>query len=434
MKQKKGAAKSLTAYLAVYGPAIIVAAVGFILAYQFVGPPPPKTITIATGSEEGAYYLFGLEYAEWIEQHGIELRVRQTLGSTENLRLLADDSSGVELAFVQGGTGSGEEGLLSLGSLYYEPLWIFHRKESSVRYLSDMKDLRIALGSNFSGTRAIATLLARENGVDPEAQATGGLSGSEAVEALKAGKVDVAFFVASPEAPLVKALLTDPDLALLSMERAEAYTRRNPFLSQVHISEGMLDLEHNIPPNTVHLISPTANLVVREDLHPALIDLILQAAATVHGAGGMFEDPGEFPAPKLLEFPLSPEADRYYKYGPPFLQRFLPFWIATLVDRLKVLLLPLVVLLIPMLKILPPTLRWGIRRKIIRWYREVQALDVALDEKGAASRAGEFRSEIDRIEREVTQVNVPLGYADQLYNLRMHIGLVRDKIEQAAGE
>jgi hypothetical protein len=148
----------------------------------------------------------------------------------------------------------------------------------------------------------------------------------------------------------------------------------------------------------------------------------------------MFERPGEFPAPKMLEFPLSPDAARFYKYGPPFLQRFLPFWIATLVDRLKVLLLPLIVLLIPLLKIVPPTFRWRIRRRIIRWYKEIQALDMALDEQGAASRLDQFRSEIGRIEREVTRVHVPLGYADQLYNLRLHIGLVRSKIGRTAKE
>jgi hypothetical protein len=147
----------------------------------------------------------------------------------------------------------------------------------------------------------------------------------------------------------------------------------------------------------------------------------------VHGNGGLFERPGDFPAPRLLEFPLSPEADRYYEFGPPLLQRYLPFWIATLIDRLKVLILPLLVLLIPLSKIVPPTLRWGIRRNIIRWYKEIKALDVELDEPGAAARIDDLRGEIDRIEREVTQVNVPLGYADQLYNLRLHIGLVKDK-------
>lgn len=422
--------KSFTTHLAVYGPALAIAVVGFVLAYQFVGPPPPRTVTIATGSQQGAYFQFGQRYATWLAQHGIELVVRETSGSAENLQLLADDAAGVDLALVQGGTGGGQEGLYSLGSLCYEPLWVFRRDEAGIRLLSDLKDRPVALGSNFSGTRAIAELLARENGVDPEASTVVDVAGDAVIEALRDGRVDAAFFVASPEAPLLQTLIDDPSFALLNMDRADAYTRRHRFLSAVEVPEGMLDLERNIPPAPVRLISPTANLVVREDLHPALVDLVLQAAAAVHGGGGMFEEPGEFPAPRQLVFPLSPEAARYYEYGPPFLQRYLPFWIATLVDRLKVLILPLIVLLIPLFKVVPPTLRWRIRRKIIRWYTEIQALDTALDDDNVAARLAELTEEIDRVEREVTQVHVPLGYADQLYNLRLHIGLVRDKLER----
>ncbi len=431
MKKRKSTIKWVTAYLAVYGPAIALAVVGFVLAYQFVGPPPPRHIRIATGSEQGAYYQFGLQYAEWLKQHDIELQVIQTLGSTENLQRLQDSTSGVDLAFIQGGVGEEQEGLLSLGSLYYEPLWVFHRRDISVEFLSDLKQYRIAFGSDFSGTQAIATLLARENGINPDDYDTKNLASPEALAALQSGQIDVAFFVASPQAPIVKTLFADPNLTLLSMVRAEAYTRRNSFLSHVHIAEGMLDLQKNIPSETVHLVSPTANMVIREDLHPALIDLVLQAATSVHGVGGMFENPGEFPAPRHLEFPLSPEAARHYQYGPPFLQRYLPFWIATLIDRLKVLFLPLIILLIPLLKIVPPTFRWGIRRKIICWYKELQALDLALDEDETPFPMGQFRSDIERIEDEVTQIHVPLGYADQLYNLRLHIGLVRGKIEDA---
>ena len=428
MKQTDSKKKTIKTYLAVYAPALIIAIIGFSLAFQYVGPPPPEQITIATGSEQGAYYHFGLKYAQWLKKHRIELKVIQTSGSAENLDLLEDATSGVELAFVQGGTGSGQESLLSLGSLYYEPLWVFHRKEVPIHFLSNLANHRIALGSNFSGTRAVATLLAKENGIDPNTYATRNLSDTEAADALKSGKVDAAFFVASPKAPLVRTLLADPNLALMSMTRAEAYTRRNPFLSHVYIPEGMLDLEQNVPPETVHLISPTANLIIRKDLHPALVDLVLQAAASVHGSGGMFERVGEFPAPTLLEFPLSPEAARYYKHGPPFLQRFLPFWIATLIDRLKVLLLPFIVLLIPLFKIVPPALRWRVRRKIVCWYRQVQDLDLSLEEAENASSLNKLHREIENIEREVTQIQVPLAYADQLYNLRLHIKLVRENI------
>lgn len=431
MGKDKHSSRSWTTYLAVYLPAAVIAVVGFLLAYRYVGPPPPKTLTLATGAREGAYYQFGQAYAEWLAEHGIELKIVTTAGSVENLRLLEDGTAGVDLAFVQGGTGSTEKDLYSLGSLYYEPLWILHRRDLELEHLYELKDHPIALGAPDSGTRAIAEFLARENGIDPATLPdTPGVAGRDAVAALRSGTVDAAFFVASPEAPLVKELLADADFALLDMDRADAYASRNSFLTEVHLAEGMIDLERNIPPAPVTLISPAANLVVRKDVHPALSDLVLQAAAHVHGDGGLFERPGEFPAPRLLEFPLSPEADRYYEFGPPFLQRYLPFWIATVVDRLKVLILPLLVLLIPLSKVVPPTLRWGIRRKIFRWYKEIRALDVALSEPDASTRVEGLRDEIDRIEREVTQVNVPLGYADQLYNLRLHVDLVKEKCDR----
>jgi TRAP transporter TAXI family solute receptor len=422
--------KTIKTYLSVYGPALVIAIIGFIFAFQYVGPPPPQQITIATGSEQGAYYHFGLKYARWLRRHKIKLKVIQTSGSVENLRLLEDATSGVKLALIQGGTGTGQTSLLSLGSLNYEPLWVFHRKDVPIHFLSDLDNRRVALGASFSGTRAIASLLAEENGIDPNTYATVNLSSTEAADALKSGKIDAAFFVASPTAPLIKTLLADSNLALMSMVRAEAYTRRNPFLSHVTIPEGMIDLRRNIPSETVHLISPTTNLVIREDLHPALVDLVLHAAVAVHGSGGMFERAGEFPSPTLLEFPLSPEAARYYKHGAPFLQRFLPFWIATLVGRLKVLLLPLIVLLLPLFKIVPPTFRWRERRKILCWYRQVQALDLSLEKMEKGSSLGKLYQDIENIERKVTRLRVPLTYTDQLYNLRVHIRLVREKVEK----
>ena len=431
MKFSLRAAKSLSAYLGVYVPAAVVITIAFFFAYQFVGPPPPRTLTIATGSDQGAYYHFGQAYTEWLRQHDIELKVVETSGSAENLALLTNETAGVELAFVQGGTASDEKDLLSLGSMYYEPLWVFYRKEAPIELLSDLKGQPIAMGSDFSGTRAIASVLARENGVDPSAHpVVSRLSGRKAAEALRAGEVAAAFFVASPEAPLLQTLLADRSLALMDMDRAEAYTRRNRFLSQVHISEGLLDLEHNIPSERIQLISPTANLVIRDDLHPALIDLVLQAATAVHGDGGMFAQLDEFPTPTHLEFPLSPEAKRFYEHGPPFLQRFLPFWVATLVDRLKVLILPMIVVLIPLFKVIPPTMKWRIRRRIIRWYKEIQKLDIGMDGAEGVDQMEGIRKAIARIEHEVTQVHVPLGYAGQLYNLRMHLELVRAKLER----
>ncbi len=428
-KQKKGLTEVLTTYVATYGLATIIAIIGFIITYQFVGPPPPRMITIATGAEQGAYFHFGHKYAEWLKRHKITLNVLTTAGSTENLQLL--ESAKADVAFVQGGTTTDEQGLLSLGSVYHEPLWVFYRAQAPIRYLSDLKGKPVAFGAKCSGTRAVAMLLAKENGLDPDAHPTvNQLSAAEAAEALKSGKVDAAFFITSPKAPVIRDLLGNPNTPLLSIVRTEAYTRRHRFLDQLAIPQGMLDMEQNIPTAPVHLVSPTANLVVREDLHPALVDLLLQAAADTHQKGSMFDTPGQYPTDESLVFPLSPDAARYYKLGPPFLQRYLPFWIATMIDRLKVLVLPFLVLLIPLAKVVPPTFRWRIRRSIIRWYKEIQAVDIALDEADAKAQLDELAERMDRVEHEVTLLQVPLGYVDQVYNLRLHIGLIREKLER----
>ncbi|HEY5701461.1 MAG TPA: C4-dicarboxylate ABC transporter substrate-binding protein, partial [Gammaproteobacteria bacterium] len=164
--------------------------------------------------------------------------------------------------------------------------------------------------------------------------------------------------------------------------------------------------------------------------HPALVDLLLQAAAEVHGEGGLFEHRNQFPSPEYVEFPLSPEAKRFYKSGPPFLQRYLPFWAATLVDRMLVMLLPLLALAIPLVRIMPPVFRWRIRSRIYRWYRELLEMDPALCEAADIDELKKYLARLDRLEAEVSRVEVPLSYADQLYHLRLHMELVREKLDQ----
>ena len=236
------------------------------------------------------------------------------------------------------------------------------------------------------------------------------------------------FLVAAPEAPLVQQLLHRQDIQLMSFARAAAYIRMHHFLSTVTLHEGVIDLQANIPPRDTVLLAATANLVTHDDFHPALVSLLLQAATSVQGAGGLFENPGVFPNSNNLEFVLNDDAHRFYKHGPPFLQRYLPFWTANLIDRLKVMLVPLLTLLLPLIKIMPPALRWRARKKIYRWYRELQALDTEEPAKHAGENMEILLQRLDDLEEEVRKVSVPLSYADELYSLRLHIGLVRDKL------
>ncbi|MCB1924753.1 MAG: ABC transporter substrate-binding protein [Gammaproteobacteria bacterium] len=415
----------------IYGPAALLVFVAFVIAYQFIKPAPPGHVVMATGGVDGAYHGYAKRYAERLAREGITLELRSTAGSVENTRLLREGV--VSLAMVQGGIEDPDVdtvGLQSLGSLYHEPLWLFYRRDVDFTDMRDLAGRRIAVGPVGSGTRALVTRLLADNGVvdDRDWLAAGG---NDAVEALLDGRVDAAFFVISAQSPLVARLLRAPDVVLADFVRAEAYTRRYRFLSDLVLPQGVVDMAADIPPHSQHLLAAAANLVARPDLHPAIIDLMLQAASDVHREGGWFERDGEFPKPELLAYPLSNEAERYYENGPPFLQRYLPFWAASLVDRLKVMLLPLLVLLFPLIKVMPPIYTWRMRARVYRWYDELESAEERFA-SGEQDGAGVF-ADLDRIEAEVQRVKVPLSFTDQLYHLRQHIDLVRRKIREHGG-
>ncbi len=410
--------------LKIYGPAALAVIVAFVIAFQFIKPAPPDRVVMATGGTDGAYHAFAQRYAGFLAREGITLELRPSAGSVENLGLLRQGE--VSLAMVQGGVGedSPESPLVSLGSLYYEPLWLFHREGVPFEHLGDLAGRRLAIGPEGSGTRALVGRLLRDNGVDESAWV--GLGGQAAVDALIGGELDAAFFVISAESDLIGRLLRHPEIRLADFVRAEAYSRRYRFLNSLELPQGVVDLAADIPDRTVRLLAPTANLVADPDLHPAVIDLLLQAASEVHRDGGWFEGQDEFPMPGLLAFPLSKEAARYYKNGPPLLQRYLPFWAASLIDRLKVMLLPLIVLLLPLIKVMPPIYTWRMRARVYRWYDELEQAEEQLA-SGERDVAWVSR-ELTRIETEVQQVKVPLSFTDQLYHLRQHIDLVRREI------
>jgi len=419
-------------FWAMYGMAILIAVSGFAVAYHFVGAPPPRTFRLAAGAKGGAYYQFAQQYADFMAKPGRDIHVEivETAGSIENLRLLHDPSpKGVDVALVQGGVidTNTAAGLVGLGSVCYEPLWVFHRANTNFPLLCDLKGHAIAVGPEGSGTRPLALKLLAANGIQEQNSKLLPLGGSNAEAVLLDGRVDALFTVASVEAQSVQQLLTNPRLTPMSFSRANAYARRFRTLSAIRLPEGIEDLEHNVPQADVRLISPAASLVARESFNPALVDLTLQAATSVHASGDVFAEPGVFPSRLYLDVPLSRDAERYFKLGPPVLQRYLPFWVANTVDRIKVMIVPFLVLLLPLLKVVPPTFRWRIRSRITRWYRELYAIDARITMADAAT-TDVLLADIDRVEREVIRISVPLGYADQLYNLRSHIALVRERI------
>jgi TRAP transporter TAXI family solute receptor len=411
----------------IYAPAVLLVLAGFVVAFQFIKPAPPRSVTIASGAKGGAYHQYAEFYARRLAKEGIRLKVLETAGSVENIRLLREGKA--DIALVQGGIEdrATRPSLESLGSLYYEPLWLFHAPDVALDRLGALSGLRVAIGKRGSGTRALVSRLLHANGLSPDAAGMSSIGGEQAMQALFDGSVDAAFFVSSPHSELIQRLLHDSRVQLTSFERADAYARRYRFLTGVDLPEGLVDLQHNIPAQRVKLLAPAANLVVNADIHPAIIDLLLQAASRAHAEGGWFEAPDQFPSDQLLAYPLADEARRYYRHGPPFLQRYLPFWAASLIDRLKVMLLPLVLMLLPLLKIMPPIYQWRMSSRVYRWYKELARVDLQLTGQPSDDR-DKLAAELDRIESEVRHVNVPLSFAHQLYHLRQHIDLLRRRL------
>ncbi len=427
--------RSPRSQLRFYLPLLAVVAAGFLLALRFVQPAPPRHIVLAAGEPGGAYYAHALRYARRLKREGIELEVLATGGSVENLALL--EAGRADLAFVQGGVVDDEAPppqLRGLASLYYEPLWLFIRaEEAPPGRLPALRGLRISLGPEGSGTRVLVERLLRDNGIDPSSPAFFSLPSEEAAARLEQGGLDGAFFVASLESPTVRRLMHHPQVRPVSFERAEAYARRYGWLRALVLPEGAEDLARNLPRREVRLLATTAALLARESLHPAVASLFMQVLEEEHEAGGWFEAPGEFPSPRHLPVPLHPEAERYYEHGPPFLQRYLPFWLASFIDRTKIMLLPLIGLLIPLSRVAPPLYRWRMRARIYRWYDELEAVDRQAVPGSAADRR-ELLATLDRIEREVREVKVPLAFSDQLYHLRLHIDFVRREVRRHTGE
>ena len=416
----------LKEHLNLFGPALLITLLGFVFAYQFVDPAPPDHIRIASGQSQGAYHLFAGRYKEYLAREGIALEILTSEGSLENLQLL--ERGLVDLAFVQGGLADSvsNDKLLSLGSFYYEPIWLFYRGAETQERLTGFREQRLATGTEGSGTRALALQLLADNGMNPHNTEIVALGGSEAADALLSGEIDAAFFVASPESPLIKGLLEAEDLKLMSFTRAEAYTRLHPHLTSIILPEGLVNMERNLPERPTRLLSTTANMVIREDLHPAIIDLLVFVGGKIHGGGGWFEKRGEFPTPAYTDFPISPEAERFYAQGPSFLQRYLPFWTASLVDRLKVMLLPLFALLLPLSKLMPGIYRWRMRARIYPWYKQIVAIDRKLMERSVD--LDEALMALNSVEQQVSAVSVPLSFAGELYDLRQHIVLARERL------
>jgi TRAP transporter TAXI family solute receptor len=442
-KLRKFSLVSLRDLLVASAPTVVLVAIACVVAYWVVDPAPPRHVILATGQENSAYEEFGRKYATLLARDGIKVDLQRSPGSEANLGRLIDGQA--DIAFVQSGSTSEVQAerrnLMSLGSLFTEPVWLFLREKSGkhkleVRSLTQLKGLRINLGPEGTGVPKLFRQVLAVNGLEPGQLKISSLENTPATMELLAGRIDGLVFSSAPEAPLIQMLLQTPGVKLFDFRQAEAYTRRLPFLTHVVLPRGIVDLGKDIPSQDFHLIAPTATLVAREDLHPALVDLFVKAATEIHGGTGWFQQQGQFPSPRYTEIPVSREAAKYYRDGPPFLQRYMSFWLANLFDRLWVVVVALAALIIPLSKIVPPLYVWRIRSRVYRWYGQLRAVEQALEKELELSadpaQCKEVRANLlrrlDDIERNVNHISIPLAYADALYGLRSHINFVRQRV------
>lgn len=412
---------------------VVAALIGAV--FYFVAPPPPMSASMATGAEGGGYRIFAEKLKQELAKEGFELTLVPSAGSRDNLeRLLAEDSQ-VEIAPVQSGLerqldAADHARLHSLGAVYQEPLWLFYRSGIDLERIADLLPLRLALGSVGSGTRAATEAILGANAIDPPQYPTTwqSLGGNKAASALMAGELDAAFFVGPAENARVQQLAANPELSLANFRRAAAYEARLPFFKRVTIDEGLLNLAQNSPPQTTVTLSPVATLVINQHFHPGLVPLVLEAAREVMKNGTLLDQAGAFPSAEPRTFALSGDAEHYYNNGPPLLQRYLPFRIASLADRYIILLIPLLVVLIPLLKAVGPLYRWRIRARIYRWYKHLREIDRQLDAGTLPDRLDAEVERLEQLEDELAKVEVPLSYSNELYELHVHLRYVIERL------
>src|SRR5215831_7312709 len=406
------------------------------ISVHFLQPAPPRHIVFASGAEFGLYHRLALRYRDILARDGVRVEERMTSGAVENLQLLRDPKSGVDVALTQGGiaTPADDERIVMIATLYYEPLWVFHRKQTKIDQLNDLIGKRLAVGAPGSGTRAFAVAMLEANGITAANAKLDANGGDDALKALRAGDVDAAFFVGGANTPLIDQALRDPTLELAPFARGEAYARRFPYVTRLTLPTGTIDLAHNIPDHDLFMIGTKAMLVAREDLHPALVNLLFDAAREIHGSQGYFEAASEFPNTTQVDLPVSSDADRHKRFGPSLLYRYLPFWVATVVERTIILIVPLLVVLVPLMNFLPQFLRWRVRSRIYRYYGELALLERDIRTHKGALPLDAWRRSLDRIEQAASQIRAPPSYGSEAYTLREHIGIVRRAVEARAHE
>jgi TRAP-type uncharacterized transport system substrate-binding protein len=419
------------------GPFVVLAVTLLVLAYWWLDPNPPKRVTLATGPAQSAYEEFGKRYAKILAQDGIEVALLPSQGSAHNLQLLRDGKA--DLGFVQGGTSSYDaadaEALTSLGSLFVEPLWLFYRGDAAQKVkpagmlgsLTQLQGLRINHGTPGSGVPSLMDKLFESNRIEPASMKISNLDQTPATVAFLGGELDAIVFASAPESLMVQMLLQTPGVKLMNFTQSEAYSKRFAFLSTARLPQGVVDLAGNIPPEDVSLVATTTSLIARSTTHPALVQLFAQAGNVIHSPAGWFKSAREFPNRDNNELPISKEAERAIKNDAPLLQRYLPFWVANLVERMWLAMGIIIAVMLPLSRIVPPLYEFRVRSRIFRWYGRLRDIENRIED---THDRGALLDELNALESRAEKISVPLSYTDELYALRSNIHLVRKKLQR----
>lgn len=434
------------------GPFLVLAVALLVLAYWWLDPNPPKRVTLATGPAQSAYEEFGKRYAAILAKDGITVELLPTEGSAANLQLLREGK--VDLGFVQGGTSTYDdtdaEALTSLGSLFVEPLWLFYREDlvkkrgastapsgssaarevtsvGAINSLTQLQGLRVNVGTPGSGVPNLMGKLLESNRIDSASLRISNLDQTPATVAFLGGELDAIVFASAPESLMVQMLLQTPGVKLMNFMQSEAYSKRFAFLSTARLPQGVVDLAANIPPEDVSLVAPTTSLVAKSTTHPALVQLFAQAGNVIHSPAGWFKSAREFPNRDNSELPISKEAERAIKNDAPLLQRYLPFWVANLVERMWLAMGIIIAVMLPLSRIVPPLYEFRVRSRIFRWYGRLRDIENRIED---TRDTGALLEELNALESRAEKISVPLSYTDELYALRSNIHLVRKKLQR----
>ena len=422
----------------IYNPLALAAAFFTLLIILFgvlwiLIPPPPKSIEIATGFPTGLYYQFGERLKADLSKEGVNLKVRSTGGTIDNLALLNEPKSGVDFAMVQGGVANVSDypNLVSIAGMFYEPIWVWYREGAfksdggQLKILSQLKGKNVSIGNEGSGTLALAKDLLQTSGITDKEIGAQRLKPDEAIAKLSKGELDAVFIVAAAEAPILRKFYSIPGIRLMNFDQADAYTRNLTYLSKVTVPRGLLSIQYDQPRQDIQVMAATATLVAHEDINPALVSLVLGASYDILKSYSRLQKVGEFPSSAGLDFPLHVDAEIYLKDGPSFLHRHLPFWTAVWAGRFVKIVIPLLVILIPLFTYIPSAKNFFLRLKLAQVYEELKVIE--RNAQNPELKEKNFK-DLAAIEKRVGNIKVSMLDAKELYDLKGHVGEVRGRL------